>query len=307
MQNKNMLIFAAFMDPMQLKFTIIVSIIFMLIGIFGNLISILIFSNKVFKNISTIVYFKCICILNIIMMVYLPYGVAPIITDLTNVTCKIYEVLNAFFPGIKSWVLAFCSLDRLIFVLSPHKFQFKNKLKFQLSAIFVISTVVAVITVPYGYFFTIAKTTDNQSVCLASLDAKWVQLYFKVEISFFRTMIPFSIMIISSVMIGYKMFKKRRMLLVHRQRENHLLVSLIAMDAFFIVFRIPYISYFLTIGKGDNGGVIYNLTYSIIYSVVHLNSVLSVFVFIFFNNKYRQIFFKYMSLSLCSSKVSPNG
>ena len=293
------------MDLIQLKFTIIVSILFIMIGISGNVISIVIFSNKEFKNISTTQYFKCICILNILMIMYIPYGVAPISIDLTNISCKIHETLIVLFPEIKSWVLAFCSLDRLVSVLSPHKFQFKNKLKFQLSAIFSIGIIVAVMTIPYGYFITVENIGNNQTICLQPIEPKWVKIYFKVQFFFLRTIIPFSIMIISSAIIGYKMHKKRRMLLVRRLRENHLLKSLIAMDIFFIVSRIPLILYLLVISKGDYGGVFnFNFSYSIIYAIGQLNILALVFLFICFNRKFRELLFKNISSSKCTSKVT---
>ena len=285
-----------------MNFTIIVSILFIMIGISGNVISIVIFSNKEFKNISTTQYFKCICILNIIMIIYMPYGIAP---DLTNISCKIHETLIVLFPEIKSWVLAFCSLDRLVSVLSPHKFQFKNKLKFQLSAIFSIGIIVAVMTIPYGYFITVENIGNNQTICLQPIEPKWVKIYFKVQFFFLRTIIPFSIMIISSSIIGYKMYKKRRMLLVRRLRENHLLKSLITMDTFFIIFRIPLIVYILVISNGDYGGVLNsNFSYSIIYAIGQLNIIISFFVFFSFNRKFREIFLIYISCSRCSSKVT---
>ena len=132
---------------------VIASILLLIIGIFGNALAIYNFSTtKELKKHSTTVYFICVCILNIIISLCLPYEMLPFITEITTINCKIYLALVVTVPKIKAWILVFTSLERLKSVLAPRRFNFINKLKFQLVAILLTLVVAVLLSVPYVFF-----------------------------------------------------------------------------------------------------------------------------------------------------------
>ena len=284
------------MDSLQLNITIIISVIFLIIGVLGNLISFFIYKNKDFKDHSATIYFKLICILNILIVLILsPYGMTPVIFDINIINCKINTVLIVVFPEIKSWVLAIASIDRFISFLAPSKLLFKNKFKFQVVIIIVVILFFGLLTFPYGYYMNVAEI-ENQTVCSVPTSSQlaWVFVYFKIEYFFFRSAIPFIVMLVTSITIGWKMYRRKALLSQNsnRKREEQLIISLIAMDVSFIIFRIPLIFYILFTYKGETS-VAFDLVYTIFTAISGLNSVFAVLIFFSFNKKFRQLFLKY--------------
>jgi hypothetical protein len=294
------------MDSLQLIITIILSVVFLIIGLFGNLISLFIYNNKEFKNHSATIYFKFICILNIIIVLIIsPYGMAPIIFDLNIINCKINTVLIVIFPEIKSWVLAICSLDRFISFIAPSKLLLKNNFKFQVSLLAFVIIFFGILTFPYGYYMNISEN-ENETVCSVPQDKEltWVFEYFKIEYFFFRTIFPFTIIIITSIIIGWRMYRRKALLSQNpnRKREEQFIKSLIAMDLSFIIFRLPLIFYILITYKGETS-VAFDLNYTIFNAISSLNAVISVFIFLSFNKKFHELFLKYVCFNKFQNRV----
>ena len=62
----------------------------------------------------------------------LPFTIILSIWRFIDISCKLYIGLINIFPQLQGWVLCFCSVDRMFFVLQPHNFNFKNKLIFKI-------------------------------------------------------------------------------------------------------------------------------------------------------------------------------
>ena len=288
----------------QIIFAIIISTIYIIVGLFGNIVSIIIFRSKQFKKHSTSFYVIIICVINIITLFVFPYGLMPTLFDINQINCQLYLFIVSFISQIQPWPLVFCSLDRLTTVLTPHKLHFKTKITFQTVTMILMVIIVIALMFPSTYFYTTEKNNLNQTVCSfpTSSNSAWIRNYFKFEHNLVRIVIPFTIMIASSIVIVWKM-KKKKLNIPTQNHENkneiQLAKAMIAMDIFFIIFRIPMmLNLFL------NDIQIYSFVFGILMSIGVLNNVFLFVIFYLFNKIYRDNFKKYIYCKKYSSRVN---
>ena len=176
------------MDAYQFYFLIGCSILFFLIGCFGNIISIVIFNNKDFKTQPTTTYIIASNIVNIITMVYLPYIILPELwTDLYSetISCQLFDGIMTTLVEIQSWIYTLCSFDRCITAVYPHKFLFKNKKNFQSLIILILSVIILVLISVFIYFYEkidIIESNLTKTICTfpSNGEYSWVFTYVQV-------------------------------------------------------------------------------------------------------------------------------
>ena len=120
------------MDDIQFQFSVIISPIQFLCGLFSSIISIIVFNKSELKNQSTKSYLIITYIINIVTVTYLPFAIIPAIWDINDLDCKIYIALSLLIAQIQPWVLALSSLDRLVFIVLPTRYLFRKKIIFQI-------------------------------------------------------------------------------------------------------------------------------------------------------------------------------
>jgi hypothetical protein len=296
------------MEKAQLYFSIIISGLFFIIGLFGNVISIIIFDNKEFKTQPITVYLKCTCFMNIITIMYLPIMIMPTIWTINENTCKIMGGLMIFIIEVQAWIVALCSFDRLITVLVPYRFLFKNKLKFQLGSIATMIIILFILIIPFIFSYNLVIDAKNETICSFPIDQEsiWVMNYFKVQFFLFRAALPFTIMFISSIVIVWKMCTNKSKLIrnTNHKREIQLAKSLVVMDFFFITLRLPVV-FTVLLKTNDDYRIMYNYVYSIFTSISTMNNVFLFILFIVCNKLYHDLFFKYMGCK--SNKIANLG
>jgi hypothetical protein len=279
-------------EDFQLYFIIITSLLSLLIGCFGNIISIIIFKNKQFEKQPFSRYLICASLFNIIMLLYFPIMMLPSLWLINDLMCQVIVGLSLLTNEMHAWIVAVCSFDRLIFVLFPFKFHFKNKLTFQLGIIATVAILLLILMMPSIYFYKIDMDENNQTSCSIPLylELYWALIYSKVNYVVLRIFLPFFIMITSSILIVWKMRKMKSKLFRHpnHQREIQLAKSLVAMDIFFIVFRLPMLVW---VFLNSN---IFSILHSIVLFIGNLYVVFIFVVLILFNRVYHDLFFKYI-------------
>ena len=279
------------MEPVKFYTIIVICFIFFVIGCFGNIISIVIFHKKEFKSLPTTTYIIASNVVNIITVVYLPFIILPQLwTDLypETISCQLFGFILILLVQIQSWIYTLCSLARCITTLTPHKYLFKNKYKFQLAIISICSITLFILSTPVIYFFK-KQESMNQTSC--EIEDIQTFFYFKYEFPLFRIVLPFIATIIASILTIYKLIVSKIRLGVrdwnNMKREYHLARSLIIMDLLFVVFRIPT---FINISVQDNMLFLYTLLFSIFTLSGALHNVFSFLIFIILNRNYRDLF-----------------
>jgi hypothetical protein len=108
-------------------------------------------------------------------------------------SCKFFVGLSLVVCEIQSFTIAICSIDRLITVFAPFKYLSKNKMKFQVPLVVILSIVIIGLVIPAVYLYDKETTSDNQTLRAFSNEPKliWAFNYFKIQLILFRTIIDF--------------------------------------------------------------------------------------------------------------------
>ena len=284
------------MDTTTLCYTLITIAVSFIVGGFGNIISILIFNDKIFKQ-PAIVYFQGSCVFNLIIIAFIPAILFFSLWTIDTFTCKTIPAFYIWIVQVQSWIITAGSIDRMISVLKPTKYLFKNKLKFQLTVIAIISIVIFLLMAPNLFYYDAIPSIHNKNItiCLYPIeqDLKWVTNYFKISFNLFRSTLPFLIMIVSSIIVAYVVQKSKTRVCSHsnRRQEIHLFISLAALDIFFIIFRLPMFVYLFLISDGIS---IFNDIYNLCAISALITNVFNFAMMIKFNKVYRKLFFQYI-------------
>ena len=287
------------MDLIQCYVLIGFCICFFLIGVFGNIISIVIFARKEFIKQPATVYLILSSIVNLIILLYLPFMVMPDIwTQLAaeTISCQLFGGFVVILTEIRSWIYSIGSLDRCITTVAPFKFQFKNKLKFQLALIIICAIILILLCVPFiTYYREYNSESENKTVCLLpqTIEFSWVIIYFKFQFGLFRTVLPFIVTLLASIITAYKICSSKLNLndrdWKSMEKEIQFAKTLIMMDILFIITRIPTL---INIAFQSSMLFLYTFLYSsfILFSALH--NAFSFLIFIIFNKIYRRLFKK---------------
>ena len=275
----------------QYYFSITVCCISIPIGLFGNFMSILIFSGKSFSKQSGATYFIFDSILNIIILIQLPNQLMLTYWSNSDLACQISFGLMLITSETASWVTVLGSIDRLLAVVAPYKFGFKKNKKLQISLIAVMIFLIIIGNIPFPFMIKAFELPNNKTICYASYgeDVIWGYYYGLVVITLFKIVLPYFLMIISSVIIVKTIWKSKENIFNkrHHKKEKELTKSLVALDTFFIISSLPLLCNYY-----------FNQTdlvlYCILYALTNLYHVFLFLLFIFVNKLYRGEFFNYM-------------
>jgi hypothetical protein len=268
------------------------TLVLIIIGVLGNIISIAIFKSTEYKKLPETVYLIASCVMNIITILYLPIMYLSPIWIMTSITCKLYPGAFNLIIKIQAWIVAIGSFDRMVTTVKPHSFKWKNNLKIQLISIFTILIIIGLESFPVVYYldpFTNPKNNITSCTYPAALKLSWIIDYYKYEYLVFRVVLPFFIMLISSIIITWKMCRMKNQLRPNsnKQKEKNLFKSLLALDLFFILFRVPMLVYVII---NNNSQTFFNsLTYAILLTVGLISNAFFFLIMIITNKLYRKI------------------
>ena len=237
------------METFEFYFAIITSSLWVSIGSIGNIFSIIIFCSKEFNKDATAKYLAFASIMNIIAIFHLPLLMLPSMWSLTAINCMITMGLKILITQMHAWIVTLCSLDRAISTMAPFKFIFKNKLKFQLVLIGIMTFILIILISPFFLLYKAVSTSDNKTECEITLvkELEAVAVYSLAQNVLFSAVLPFLIMITSSILIVLRVLKSKSKVYMnktlnknnfnnkgHNLREKQLAKSLITLDLFFI-------------------------------------------------------------------------
>jgi hypothetical protein len=235
-------------------------------GLVGNTLNMIIYSRKTFNTKATPIglYFRFLSLFDLVSVVqFVPY----FLLDMYDIDVKAYSDLACktamfllFLPlSVSVWLEATISIDRMFFLTRPYRFLFLKRRTFQFS---VLSFIILANTLLYSPFIGNFKLIDtNQTlnassqvdgltlsrVCVmqntrSKLTITWIDL-----INFF--ILPFILMLFSSVSILAKLYKTRENLCRTQNtmsksrrrdiRDRQFAVSSILLNVIYIVCVVP--------------------------------------------------------------------
>ena len=280
---------------------------FIVVGVFGNIVTIIIFRQKEFQNQPTSVYFIILSISNISNLFYAPFTFIPSLWTVNSISCKVFFGSLIIISETQSWILVTCSIDRLLMVTVPQKFLFRKKLIFQLTIIIIIVLILTFTIVPYLIYYELDKNQENETMSLLIADSpSWVSIYGKIEFGLLRTIFPFLIMIISSVLLFWRVLIQKKKLKGNNacfQKEYQMVISLVIVDLLFLVVHLPNTIY-AVIYKHDDGSIIYSFFISVFSIIGYFYTAFEFLIFIFSNKIYRDLFARCISTLICRYRFS---
>ena len=275
-------------ETIRFYFSIVSCLISLPIGFFGNIISIIIFKSKDFKKQSGIFYFKIDCVLNLIILCQLPNQLMLSFWTSSDTACRLSFGIMLLTSESQSWITVLCSIDRLLGVIAPYRFDFIKKRSFQISLILAIVFLIFMGNFPFVYAIKLVHM-QNLTVCYGPVDDPKLKVLFYfglADITLFRTLIPFSIMIVSSCLIFKIIIKSKKNVFKTKDltREKELGKSLIALDTFFIICSLPVLFDFYLDGAKNE------FLFGILYVLTNLYNVFLFVLFYSSNKIYRSVF-----------------
>ena len=280
------------MEAIKYNFSIISSAVFVPIGVIGNIISIVIFGHSQFRKQPIATYLIIVSIINITVIIQIPNQLLNNywtgISD-WNILCKLTIAIFIITRKAETWTVSLCSVDRMVTVMAPMKFQFKDTKTFQIVSVILICLINVAADFPIYFSTKSYAIPNNETLCFFPLepDYFWFTQYSQISLTIFGSGLPFLIMITSSVLIVWTLLKSKVKLSRSKrfQKELNLTRSLVLMDAFFILTALPMVI-----------DVYINLisdlfVYEILYMLSNFYNIFLFLLFFSFNKLYRAIFY----------------
>lgn len=283
------------------------------LGIIGNAFSFLIFSRKQFKKTIFQVYFRLVSISNTLAVIipvnyFLMYQFNYDISKLSSFTCKLMDYLIYTSCPISSYILAYASIDRMLHMVSPFKYQFRNKIKFQLFICILVIFITMIYYVPILVFRKLEPIIGiNQSdeikqyVCVYTDGGfiYWMDL-------FYSTIIPFVIMFISTSITVFVLFKSKKKTNGINSRDIKYAITSISLNICFFVFVFPLTVFLLLSLYLNIDEKVYELTFIILLCIYSINYANMFYVNMFTNSIFRNEFLKMLIKNLRKIGVNLN-
>lgn len=290
-------------------------LVFVPIGVFLNIIEIIIFQKNKFKK-STMGYFLSInCGLHVIILTYVTVFNLPAVfrinlTTWSNLTCKAYVFFLRSLYQAYSWLNVVMVGDRLLFILYQNKFKSqKNKRKLSL-ILMVLLIFVFLCNLPNMFFYVnvIVNNSTNVSTVTKSCIATPLILTIRGLMTIiFRTVLPFILMLFMNTILIYKVIKLKEKLKLKKKLIHDLKFSftIIVTTLIFLITLIPNSVYvfmaFVFQEDSSNFGRQTYISFLYVFEIMTSSVYLiyysfNIFIQLAFNSIFRNEFFKVISV-----------
>ena len=236
-------------DPITIIETIVIGI-----GIIGNLLSIVIFSKKTFRNNSISTYCKAlaICELWVIQQLIINIFILKqniLIYDQNDILCKFVYSFATYMASVQPWIMVAFSLDKLL-SMRVSSIRLLKKKWFQWSVVAGIVLFTAALYIYVPIFIRIREVFPGYSICdVTSIG------FFNTHIIVFlfeTSLIPFIIMVISSILTIRLLIKSRKAVARNEQmtrdrksKDRKYAITSIVYNISFIFLKLPLAIFYL--------------------------------------------------------------
>ena len=287
------------------------------IGGIGNLVSFLIFSRQKFNKYNVRNMFR-------VSLVFQTFNLLLNINifELSTVYCKVYISLLFILPAYTAWILVFISLERYFSVVFSTKKVaklFSNRI-FQMLSLFVLLLVCIFYYSPDWIYYELEYATlvnysyyvytdifANQTVSTCHIDQNLFIITSYMN-AFFASIIPFFILITSSILITYSMWVIRKRMnsnsmnsaVARRrsQRDFQFACTILSLDVIFLLFYFPNALYLIITNYFPSNAYSYSLVIlqEVLGYFYQFSSGYNIFVFLLFNKLFRSEFLELLKV-----------
>ena len=260
----------------------------------GNSLVLLILSRPEFLKVSMFRYLFAATIFDTINVLVSWPSVFPDAFQINSlsISCKLYMYI-IFMPFQASpWIISLSSIDRYLSIKYPRALSIRKKFSFQLIAIISVLLAIILIDIP---FFIYHDVVSNETGCAPTTFR--VQFYLDIFNDLVSTIIPFCIMISTTLLTAYLIIKQKSKLNIHSnklQKEMQLIKILLAMDLYFLICNLPCC--ILTI-VDDVLEINYfgTLSFTILNALSNVFSSCDLIIYLAFNKLFRRHFISMVS------------
>ena len=202
------------------------SLIIFSTGIPGNLCMIIVFSQNTLTKLSVSVYFRAmavanlyICIITIKKFLEIQFGF--ILYNLSVFICKTYNFLIYTVASMSDWFLVAADLDRFLGLAYPTRFQFIQKGRFPLYVVIVITVYNILFYIQVIFEANLVQKVENISNNLTHNECKTSNEFLFMSDLTNSSIIPFMIMIISSIGMFLVVYNSRRRMMKFKKTTKN--------------------------------------------------------------------------------------
>lgn len=283
------------------------------IGMIGNVISFVVFLQPTFKTNSISTYCQALALFecHIVWQFVMDIGdvfYSTTYADRSTLVCKINFYVLAALTTIPGWILVAFSIDKLLCMSRQQRtFGVLKKKWFQWTVVGGIVLVNLALFVEIPIMLELEPYSRGFYCDLATLaDFTRIVIVYLLE----SAIVPFLIMIVTSIVMIVLIFKSRRNLeragKIDRQRRSRdvkFAISSVVFNLIFIVFKCPVVVVYLLAGNGNKlGDVFLNLAMLLFFA----NSCICFFVHALTNSLFRRELLVLVRCRRLQSRVEPS-
>ena len=277
--------------------------LFFVLGLFGNLISFILFTRKKFYKLSALKVYACLTVINSVKIFFLIVQIYTEQVIKSNIQCAILSYFNSCTTCISSWFLAVISFDKYFTI----NFSRSSRLNcIQNVAIGLVIGLAMTYFLPYALLLIKLETVslNNSHLVLCQLPNH----FFLGEL-IISVVLPFFLMLTFSSMLIHRIVRTRITVRRFRRNQNYLKkdikfgITTVFLNISYICLNLPF--YVTLVLGGENIQVTHtaNLLNIITFDLHVLSFCLSFLVFFISNSIFRQEFFK---VFFCKNKRKSN-
>jgi hypothetical protein len=277
-------------------------IVVIILGVGGNIFALVIFSRKKFQNTIFSTYFRFLCIFDTFAILFviddfILYQFDIYLKGLNLFSCRLVMYISYITPSVSSWMLVVISFDRLISIVKPSRYLIRKKLRFQ----FMICACVMVFNFIYyiqllfsNIFHDFIDDTSNQTDIWCLVINENYNIIFDWIDLFYSTVIPFLLMLISTLLTLKSIFKSRKKLTISKNlvKDIKFAITSIFLNILFLILNFPLQCYYiLTNITPINDRDVNQIVDSLLSQLFYLNYGVVFYLSIATNSIFRAEFF----------------
>jgi hypothetical protein len=284
-------------------FNFIASLIFTIIAIIGNSLVLIILSKPKLRKESLFRYFIVTTIVDSINILLIwPFNFPDAFQiNSSEISCKLFNYLPRVFYQFSPWINVLSSIDRLLAVKYAHRFKFRNELKYQLLAILLIFVTILLVDFPNYYYPEISL---NQTSCIFPNWTIW--LFIDLYAAMMAVILPFSIMIITSVLTVRQLIKsKLKINKTNFENEKQLIKVSFGINFLFLISNIAYVNLLIVcdaIQKVCISDESTKFAYAVLFQISNIYLSCNFFIYLSFNKIFRSYATR---ITCCKNSIEP--
>lgn len=286
------------LNVFKLVFIWIIPLIFLIFGIFGNMFVIAVFSRKKLYKFSSKLAYICLAMADNFCLIFqvvdnVLWRNDVNIETLSKASCKFFRYISFAFSPFSAWLLVYISVDKYISI----RF---NQLKLLKNVYFKIMILIFIFCYNTVYYSPVLINTELTNDSNGSMACVYV--YERLEKVFGwmdllnLSIIPFSIMTVTSLLLIYSIFKSRMKISKSKSRQDvkrlikdvKFSITTILLNIFFIILNLPMCLVWLF--ELDNKSDYYFICICLFYFSFCANFCILVFSNSIFRNEFLIVF-----------------